>query len=339
MDEGRSIGFARDFARLDEREIWASAQKWATLYRLLEDNKGKADTLVVDAPEALGDTYRELILNLSAIGDAGMRVLVKPSRERLETIVDAMVEFRTELGVRKADLVERKTAVSIHHEEEKKGSGLLRAGRKPAVVLISRGPDEAYCQAELLVAFDREMYKPTSQGREVRCSYEVTAGIPDEFLAGFSRDEQKAIELKRKEVLEKGWISFLVPEADGACRTVLLQKGQRSPDHIEQKKADDTFRSVEKDGDFDCMSCFRNLAADKAKAIGLTTVKKGDSAITVAYPLCDECSIIQPSVIGARTEKTLQKMGAEELKRALLTRQFSAAEITRPSLGKDLKGK
>lgn len=56
-------------------------EKWAKFDELLERCKGEVDILIVAFPEVLGDDYLELLVNLSKVAKAGLRLsIAKPAR-------------------------------------------------------------------------------------------------------------------------------------------------------------------------------------------------------------------------------------------------------------------
>jgi hypothetical protein len=51
-------------------------EKWCNFTDLLNRCKGDADTLYVPCPETLGDDYLELLVNLSKVAEAGLKLLI-----------------------------------------------------------------------------------------------------------------------------------------------------------------------------------------------------------------------------------------------------------------------
>lgn len=51
-------------------------EKWRNFTDLINRCKGDTDVLMVTCPEILGDDYLELIVNLSKIAEAGMKVWI-----------------------------------------------------------------------------------------------------------------------------------------------------------------------------------------------------------------------------------------------------------------------
>ena len=51
--------------------------KWTQFDRLIEQSKGKVDAMAVAFPEILGDSYLELMVNLSKLASAGLEVMIK----------------------------------------------------------------------------------------------------------------------------------------------------------------------------------------------------------------------------------------------------------------------
>lgn len=75
----KAIAYARKCVPLPEAAI--TADKWSRLYKMLQEAQGKADVLVVCVPEVLGDTYEELVANLSAMASFGLRLAIVPRED------------------------------------------------------------------------------------------------------------------------------------------------------------------------------------------------------------------------------------------------------------------
>ena len=79
-EKSTAIIFCREFKPLKIAEVYPA--KWGKLYEALADAmKNKVESVIVHSPEVLGDTYEELVTNLSAIASHGMKLLVLPPEE------------------------------------------------------------------------------------------------------------------------------------------------------------------------------------------------------------------------------------------------------------------
>jgi hypothetical protein len=76
MSRTKAVFFARKCSTLPEVAI--TSDKWGRFYELLQESQGKADVVLVCAPEVLGDTYEELVANLSAMASVGLRLAIVP---------------------------------------------------------------------------------------------------------------------------------------------------------------------------------------------------------------------------------------------------------------------
>lgn len=66
-----------------QRDRSATNDKFAGLRTVIADASARnMATILVDAPEALGDTYEELIANLNAIAAADLSLMIVPPRHR-----------------------------------------------------------------------------------------------------------------------------------------------------------------------------------------------------------------------------------------------------------------
>ena len=65
-------------------------EKWENFDAFLERGKGDADLLLVACPEILGDDYLELLVNLSKVAKAGLKLMIaKPSHTiKIQSIVE-----------------------------------------------------------------------------------------------------------------------------------------------------------------------------------------------------------------------------------------------------------
>ncbi len=181
--------FMREYPKVDDRNFWVDADKWAPLQDFLKENKGKAEIVAVACPEVLGDTYRELVVNLAAIAKAGFVVAFAELEERKEAIETRTVEFKANgsLPPVKKPILERTPAPETPKAEAnfKRWAGIICPGRKPTISLLSTAPEETYAQAQLLLMLDREMFRPSSQGREIMGIYDVNAATMEEFLQDY----------------------------------------------------------------------------------------------------------------------------------------------------------
>lgn len=224
--------FDREYLKSDDRSIWLDAAKWKSLYDFIDENRGKVDTITVRAPEVLGDTYREFVLNLAALGNAGMKVEVTPSEVRGEKMMKVEIG---EDGSREI-MVERIGPTMIGNKKEppkpsyKTQVSIFQNGWRPALVLESVGPDEAYCQAELLRQYEKEQHRPANAGRAITGFYIISAQTLDEFFHKYQDDfqEMDRIEAHRREILKKGWASFVITTDDATSKIdqELKEKGK-----------------------------------------------------------------------------------------------------------------
>ncbi len=73
------VTYARRYSALAVAAI--ESDKWRALYEGLQKAEGKADVLLVCAPEVLGDTYEELVANLSAMASFGLQLAIVPPED------------------------------------------------------------------------------------------------------------------------------------------------------------------------------------------------------------------------------------------------------------------
>lgn len=66
------------------RSAGAEAKKWEGFRKAVEEARGKADYLLIYTPEVLGDSYEEIVLNLSILADADLMLMILPPRERAQ---------------------------------------------------------------------------------------------------------------------------------------------------------------------------------------------------------------------------------------------------------------
>jgi hypothetical protein len=217
----RKEKFDREYATAGHREVWLDRRKWKSLFDFVEREKGKIDTVVIRAPEVLGDTYREFVLNLAMLGDAGMKVEVRPSAERGESMagVSLDTEGQRHLIFERQDspfITNGPPKPAIHIEPRKSMIVCFQTGNPPAEVIESRGPDENYCKAELLLKFERERHKPSNKGRAITGFYILGGGTIDDFLYPYRESDidLAMIEQNRLAILKRGWDSFVVRSED-----------------------------------------------------------------------------------------------------------------------------
>ena len=79
MDETKVVLYMRRCKTLQHAAV--AEDKWEGFYTMLETAKDKADLLVVAFPEVLGDTYEELVANLSAMASHGLRLAIVPPED------------------------------------------------------------------------------------------------------------------------------------------------------------------------------------------------------------------------------------------------------------------
>lgn len=207
------VEFTRVVPRSDSREIWADGGKWKELFFLIQKGKAEgATTLVVSSAEMLGDTWRELILNMTAIASAGLTIEIQPPVAHAVTRCEVDFSSGEEKELLVREVFEKKGPLMANGdtpEPVKNGPFVFRVGNMPAIILDSQGPDETYCQAELLLKRDWEEYKPSSKGRQIEGFYVITGGTIEWFLHQHAgRDAQGAIEDYRRKILAGGWSQF-----------------------------------------------------------------------------------------------------------------------------------
>jgi hypothetical protein len=80
MAQPKAVIFARKFKPLQIAAM--DAGKWGKFYECLKDAmKNGVEFLMVHSPEVLGDTYEEMITNLSAIASHNLKLIVIPPEE------------------------------------------------------------------------------------------------------------------------------------------------------------------------------------------------------------------------------------------------------------------
>jgi len=211
--DGHKVEFTREIPKTDPREIWADGGKWKSFFLTLQEaREAGATTLVVASADVLGDTWRELMLNLSAIADAGLVLEIQPSKTH--SVTRNEVDFSTgeEVDLWSRTVFDRVDPKTGEREPGRKyGPFTLKAGNGPPILLHSEGPDENYCRAELLMMRDQEEYRPTAKNREIQGRYEVTGGTVEWFLHKYAdKSSQGVIEDYRRQIQEKGWEAFCV---------------------------------------------------------------------------------------------------------------------------------
>lgn len=216
MDDLRRVEFSREYPKTDSREIWADGAKWNEFFTLLQRAKEEgAITLVIAAPEMLGDTWREMIVNLSAIASSGLTLEIRPRYEVLTHEIDFAKDGEKDIvtGIAiecKPPLLSNPDASPVEHDMH--GPFILRHGNKPFIELYSAGPDPVYCQAELLMKRDWEEFKATSRNREILGFYEITAGTIEWFLHKHKdKPTHGVLEDYRRKILASKWENFHIP--------------------------------------------------------------------------------------------------------------------------------
>jgi hypothetical protein len=79
MNGTKAVLFARKCSTLPE--VTMTSDKWSRFYEMLQESQGKADVVLVCAPEVLGDTYEELVANLSAMASFGLHLAIVPPED------------------------------------------------------------------------------------------------------------------------------------------------------------------------------------------------------------------------------------------------------------------
>lgn len=79
MARPKIVMYAREFKPID---VVIEVGKWEGLYKCLKKAKQEGiESLLVHSPEVLGDTYEELVGNLSAIASYGLTLCVIPPEQ------------------------------------------------------------------------------------------------------------------------------------------------------------------------------------------------------------------------------------------------------------------
>jgi hypothetical protein len=310
----RTVDFRREFAQVDSREIWTDGQKWEPLYHLLERSKGKADTLVIEAPQVLGDTWREFVVNLAAIANTGLKIFIKPGKRVVGRVSIERPVKMVEVESDSPQLL------------PKTGKGILRIGRKPSIVLMSYAPDELYAQAELLVMLEKEEYKPSSEGREIEGCYETGPGTIDSFFQDWIEkpDDLKLLEAKRQEIVEKGW-SKLTYGSLGAAKPQDVPKGtlrhrmisKDAPltrdDDLHRAAVEDMKKCIAKDEKFVCAACMEEQKDSLFEGIGFMGVdgieRPAGKLKALPYPVCKKCASLSRERLFSKVEENLHAYG------------------------------
>lgn len=55
-------------------------KKFATFIKMLDENKGKVDAVVVSHPQVLGDDYEELVESLNRMAESGLALRIAGRR-------------------------------------------------------------------------------------------------------------------------------------------------------------------------------------------------------------------------------------------------------------------
>lgn len=325
----RAVEFKREYAKIDGREVWADGHKWQPLYDLLAQSRGKADTIVIEAPQMLGDTYREFVMNLAAIAEAGLKISIKPGKRLVgrmsigkgvtESAIESLVEETAEKPNGPAGI------------EKKMGRAVLRPGRRPPVVIVSYAPDEIYAQAELLVMLEKEIYKPGNTGREIEGHYETGPGTVDSFFEEWIERpvDLKLLEQKRLEIIEKGWKRFTFGGDAGITKEVgpkgtLKHRISSKDAPIDSDDASleavmtDLRERTEADDKFTCMICMEELKAKEWESVGFLGVDGMNAPVgklkEFPYPVCGKCASLPRERLFGKVEENIHSYAKTAIK-------------------------
>lgn len=318
-EEGRIVEFSRDFAKVDRREIWADSAKWESFLRLLDESKGKADVLLIDAPEVLGDTYREFVVNLAAVAEAGLKLQIRPGQTQ--------IVGRTTVGKSGQEMCETDPSLSSGFVS-KKGGGILKIGTKPPVVLMSYAPDELYAKAELLVMLEKEFYKPSNADRQIEGRYETGPGTVDSFFEDWLErpEDLRLLEKKRKEIIEKGWESIVfgvqpkseaVESPQGTVSHRIVSKDSSLVGELETTITvfTEMKRAISEDKAFICAICMAKCPETDFESIGLMGADNAPGKLKVfPYPICKKCSVLPRERLFSKIEENLHSYGGHLVK-------------------------
>lgn len=86
MGKEKAVIFTREYKKRPDAQMKSELPKWKTFFDMIEQSKGKVEYVIVAAPEVLGDTYEEIVVNLAAIYNAELKVIILPSEVRGESI-------------------------------------------------------------------------------------------------------------------------------------------------------------------------------------------------------------------------------------------------------------
>lgn len=67
-----------------QNEMAAHKEKYAEFFEMLENvrRRRETDTIMIHHPEVLGDNYKEIVLNLNLISEAGLKLMILPPNRR-----------------------------------------------------------------------------------------------------------------------------------------------------------------------------------------------------------------------------------------------------------------
>jgi hypothetical protein len=62
------------------RDLTVADDKFSAFDRMIRDSEGNADAVLVSAPNILGDTFDELVMNLGKLARADLMLMIVPPR-------------------------------------------------------------------------------------------------------------------------------------------------------------------------------------------------------------------------------------------------------------------
>lgn len=57
-------------------------EKFANFIKMIDESKGKTEAVMIHNPNALGDTYEEVVESLDRLSDAKLGLIIVPRSER-----------------------------------------------------------------------------------------------------------------------------------------------------------------------------------------------------------------------------------------------------------------